>query len=43
MGTEKIRREPPAFEFRGEVTLLSLALTRVSRKIKRKPYIGSSI
>ena len=28
-GTEKIRREPPIFEFGGEVTLVRLALTRV--------------
>ena len=28
--TEKIRREPPVVEFGGEVTLVRLALTRVS-------------
>ena len=28
--TEKIRREPPVFEFGGEVTLVRLDLSRVS-------------
>ena len=28
-GTEKIRREPPVFEFGGKVNLVMLALTRV--------------
>ena len=30
-GTEKMRREPPVFEFGGEVTVVRLALTRVSQ------------
>ena len=39
-GTKKIRREPPVFEFRNEVTLVRLAPTRVRSYRTIRNYVS---